>query len=161
MQPVAPLILASDRRGGAAGGLPGALIEKSVAGQPPCRAGTTAAHGHSNTTDGSAEPGPGRSRRAWEAPRNGGLVAARVSALRDLTRRLCLSVVSEANEASWAAGHETEYRRVVGPQGRPPDSRAASGPDPARPPRQSSACAKKRPEARSSVSNGPVAATAT
>ena len=36
------------------------------------------------------------------------------SALRHLTRRSCLSAVSEANVASSAAGHETEHRREVG-----------------------------------------------
>src|SRR5262249_55501761 len=49
-----------------------------------------------------------------------GLVAARVSALRHLTRRHCLSIVSAANVASSAPGHETEHRRGVGTQCRPP-----------------------------------------
>src|SRR4249919_410095 len=54
----------------------------------------------------------------YAAPRSGGLVAARVSALRDLTRRDCPSGVSAANEASFATGHETEHRREPGAQRR-------------------------------------------
>jgi hypothetical protein len=47
----------------------------------------------------------------YAAPRNAGLVAARVSAHRVLTRRDCPSEESAANVASFATGHETEYRR--------------------------------------------------
>ena len=39
-----------------------------------------------------------------------------------LTRRICLSAVSAANVASYAARPQTEHRRGVGPQGRPPQS---------------------------------------
>jgi hypothetical protein len=53
------------------------------------------------------------------APRSAGLVAARVSALRDLTRRSCPSVASAARAASSAAGREPEHRRAVGAQRRP------------------------------------------
>ena len=42
------------------------------------------------------------------------------SALRDPTRRGCLSAVSAANGASSATGHAAEYRRAVGAQRRPP-----------------------------------------
>jgi len=70
----------------------------------------------------------GRCGRACEAPRSAGLVAARASALRCLTSPR-LSERSERSERSeFAAGHETEHRRAVGPQGRPPKWRARTGP---------------------------------
>jgi hypothetical protein len=47
----------------------------------------------------------------YAAPRSAGLVAARVSAQRVLTRRDCLSAANAVSEASFATGHETEYRR--------------------------------------------------
>jgi len=50
------------------------------------------------------------------------------SALRDLTRRDCLSVESAANEASFATGHKTEYRRGVGAKRRPPHPSAGAYP---------------------------------
>ena len=98
-----------------------------------------------------AKPRAGRCGRACEAPRSAGLVAARASALRDLTSPR-LSERSERSERSeFAAGHETEYfartqtvpadclclakglglwpsPRAVGPQGRPPKWRARTGP---------------------------------
>ena len=64
-----------------------------------------------HATTGPATRRPGRARRACEALRSAGLVArARTRALRELTRRVCPSAVSEANVASYAAG----------PQGRAP-----------------------------------------
>jgi len=44
------------------------------------------------------------------------------SALPPLTCRICLSAVSAANGASYAAGRETEHRRGVRPQAGPPQS---------------------------------------
>ena len=74
-----------------------------------------------------AKPRAGRCGRACEAPRSAGLVAARASALRCLTSPR-LSERSERSERSeFAAGHETEHRRGVGPQGRPPQWRARTG----------------------------------
>jgi hypothetical protein len=61
------------------------------------------------------------------------------SAPRELTRRPCPSAVSEANEASWAAGQEGEHRRGVGAKRRPPPLRAPAGPVPALPRRTSHA----------------------
>ena len=55
----------------------------------------------------SAKPRAGRRQRAYAAPSSAGLLAARVSALRDLTRRICSSAVSAANAASYATGQET------------------------------------------------------
>ena len=69
----------------------------------------------------------------WAAARIGGAEKRRArgrarSALRRLTRRRCLSAVSAANAASSAPGHETEHRRAVGAQRRPPRLRAAAHP---------------------------------
>ena len=61
--------------------------------------------------------GPGRELRA---PSIAGPEAARVSALRQLTRRRCLSAANEVSEASSATGLGTEKRRGVWPQARPP-----------------------------------------
>ena len=53
----------------------------------------------------------------YAAPRNGRLAAARAQrALRDLTRRDCLSATTAGSEASFPAGRETEYRREPLPQ---------------------------------------------
>jgi hypothetical protein len=52
------------------------------------------------------------------APSSAGLVAARVSAQRVLTRRDCLSETTAGSEASFSAGHEIEQRREPGPSGR-------------------------------------------
>ena len=62
----------------------------------------------------TAKARPHRALRACEAPRSAGFMAARASALRELTRRGCLSAVSEANVASSATGHEAEHRRAAG-----------------------------------------------
>jgi hypothetical protein len=45
------------------------------------------------------------------APRNAELMAARASALRALTRRDCPSTANAVSGASFATGHEIEYRR--------------------------------------------------
>ena len=66
--------------------------------------------------------------RACEATRSGGLVAARASALRQLTRCVCLSAVSAANVASYATGHKTEHRSAVAAQRRPPHRSARRQP---------------------------------
>ena len=47
----------------------------------------------------------------WAAPSSAGPAAARVSALRELTRGNCLSGASAARAASFAAGRGTEQRR--------------------------------------------------
>ena len=60
-----------------------------------------------------AKPRAGRRQRAYAAPSSTGVVAARLGALRDLTRRICLSAVSAANAASYATGQETEQRRAA------------------------------------------------
>ena len=57
-------------------------------------------------------PGPAQ-------PARRGRVAARVSELVCLTRRDCLSALSEANAASLAAGHASVQRREVGATRRP------------------------------------------
>ena len=83
-----------------------------------------------------------RRQRHCAAPRSTGLVAARAQrALRHLTRRDCPSAANEVSEASFAAGHETEHRRGVGPKGRPPHTSAGACPPAALPrsPRQKSA----------------------
>ena len=61
--------------------------------------------------DAPTKPQAGRRQRAYAALSSAGLLAARVSALRDLTRRICSSAVSAANVASYATGQETEQRR--------------------------------------------------
>ena len=84
-------------------------------------------------TCAAAKLHPGRSRRASEAPRSAGLVAARASAHQQLTRRGCLSAANEVSVASSAAGHETEHRREVGAKRRPPQRSAAACPGAALP----------------------------
>jgi len=70
------------------------------------------------TGDGSAKSLPGGGRSDFAAPRSAGLRSARAQrALPHLTRRICLSAVSEANVASYAARPKTEHRRGVGPAG--------------------------------------------
>ena len=76
----------------------------------------------SMTVSVSAKAWWGCGRGTWAAPRSAGLLAARASALRQLTRGGCLSVESEANAASSAAGQKTEHRRAVGAKRRPPRS---------------------------------------
>jgi hypothetical protein len=72
----------------------------------------------------------GRWRRASEAPRSARRAWPRAPARHQpLTRRVCVSVESEANAASYAPGHAAEHRRAVGAQHRPPQQRAATGPD--------------------------------
>ena len=72
-------------------------------------------------TTGSPPGHPGRARRACEALRSTGLVARARSALRHLTRRVCPSAVSEANEASYAAGPQDRA-----PQGSRSEAKTAS-----------------------------------
>ena len=66
--------------------------------------------------------------RACGSARSTGLVAARASALRQLTRWVCLSAVSAANVASNATGHKTEHRSAVAAQRRPPHRSARRQP---------------------------------
>jgi hypothetical protein len=54
----------------------------------------------------------------YAAPRSAGLVAARVSAHRVLTRRDCPSAANAVSVASFATGHETEHRREPAAQRR-------------------------------------------
>ena len=49
------------------------------------------------------------------------------SALRDLTRRDCLSAVNEVNEASFATRPRAEHHSEVGAQRRPPQSEPPAG----------------------------------
>ena len=62
-------------------------------------------------TAGAAQGGPGGLRRAWEAPSIAGRPAARAARFVNKLAAVCLSAVSAANEASWAAGRTTEKRR--------------------------------------------------
>ncbi len=61
------------------------------------------------------------------AVRSAGSRSARVSALRHLTRRVCLSRVSEANAASSATRPRTEHRNAVDAQHRPPQHELPTG----------------------------------
>ena len=54
----------------------------------------------------------------YAAPRSAGLMAARDSALRDLTRRDCSSIANAVSGASFATGHENEHRREPSAQRR-------------------------------------------
>ena len=74
-----------------------------------------------HATNGSATRHPGRAQRACEALRSTGLVARARSAPRELTRRVCLSAVSAANVASYAAGLQDRA-----PQGSRSEAKTAS-----------------------------------
>jgi hypothetical protein len=80
-----------------------------------------------DTTTGStsrqAAPGGGD---FWGGEERRTGVGAR-SALRELTRRICLSAVSEANVASYATRPQAEHRSGVGAQRRPPRHEPAPG----------------------------------
>ena len=65
--------------------------QKSPPAGSACREITPAAVLRPNTTSGSAKARPGRRRRASEAPRSAGLVAARAARIVFLTRRGCLN----------------------------------------------------------------------
>ena len=94
----------------------------------------------SHATADAAKPARAGLRRASAAARNAGCPARARSAHRQLTsRRECLSAESAANEASCPPGRASEYRSGVGPQGRPPQLRAAGLPEPALPPRHAPA----------------------
>jgi hypothetical protein len=76
--------------------------------------------------------GSGRGRRypvgaISGATSSAGSGSARASALRQLTRRGCLSVVSAANEASSAARPWTEQRSAVAAERRPPQHKPSPG----------------------------------
>ncbi len=60
--------------------------------------------GDARTTTATAKAGAGCARRACEAPRSTGLVAARVSALRQHARRGCSSAANEVSATSSATG---------------------------------------------------------
>ena len=100
-------------------------------------------------TAGVARPARAGLRRASVAARNAGCPARARSAHRQLTsRRECLSAESAANEASCPPGRTSEYRSAVGPQGRPPQLRAAGLPGPALPPRHAPAQSRPRTSAK-------------
>jgi len=67
-------------------------------------------------------------RRACAAASSAGLAGSARSALRQLTRRACLSAVSAANEASCATARKPEQHSAVAAQRRPPSRRAAAHP---------------------------------
>ena len=98
-------------------------------GRVPPAALPPAAAFESNTTGGA-----GKGARGQAAARMGGAEhrrargRARIRALRRPTRRVCPSAESAANEASYATGRETEKRRGVGAQRRPPRISAAACP---------------------------------
>ena len=81
-----------------------------------------------HTTTVSAKVRPGRRQCACEAPRSAGCVAARASALRHLTRRVCLSAVSAANVASYATGPRARASQGSRCTHRPPRRSAAACP---------------------------------
>jgi hypothetical protein len=98
---------------------------------PPANTACREIHGYAlsrNATTVVAKPRAGRCGRACEAPRSAGLVAARASALRCLTSPRLFERSERSERSEFAAGHETEHRRAVGPQGRPPKWRARTGP---------------------------------
>jgi hypothetical protein len=104
-----------------------------------------------NATTVSAKGCAGGSRRACEAPRSAGLVAARECAPRDLTRRSCSSAATEGRAASSAPGHEPEHRRAACARARrPPQLSAAARPRtplPRRPSKPTLKSAKGRSDA--------------
>jgi len=65
-----------------------------------------ACHGSAGKAGGGCAPAA-----TYAAPRNAGLVAARASAHRFLTRRDCSSIANAVSGASFATGHETEQHR--------------------------------------------------
>ena len=68
---------------------------------------------------GAGKAGGGcASAATYAAPSSAGLVAARASAPRVLTRRDCSSAANAVSAASFATGHETEQRREPGAQRR-------------------------------------------
>ncbi len=97
-------------------GLRSSSLHKSPPAGTACRDGSSLVW---RSTLLPAKACPGRLRRACGAPSSGGRVAARASALSELTRRHCPSAANEVSEASSAAGHTAEQRREVGAQRRP------------------------------------------
>jgi hypothetical protein len=95
---------------------------------PPAARASVCLLDATTSTAVSAKGCAGGSRRACEAPRSAGLVAARECAPRNLTRRMCLSGASAARAASYATGHEPEHRREACAKRRPPHLSAAACP---------------------------------
>jgi len=123
--------LTASRRPGGYAGLPLSALRCSPApmrpvGTPPSGLEPTVpCVGLEYTLPLPARLRAGGSGSEWAAPSSAGLVAARASAHRELTRRSCPSVESAANAASSAAGRETEQRRGEPGRARVP---ADSGP---------------------------------
>jgi hypothetical protein len=111
------------------------------------------------TNTASAKGCVGGSRRACEAPRSAGLVAARACAPRNQTRRMCLSGASAARAASYATGHEPEHRRAACAKRRPPHLSAAACPHTPLPHRPINSAMKRAkplmPDFHVNVRNGP------
>ncbi len=100
-------------------GLRSSSLHKSPPAGTACRDDSSRASFLTQGTAVSAKACPDRPWRACGAPSSTGLAAARVCALRRLTRRHCLSAANEVSEASSAAGCNTEQHREVGAQRRP------------------------------------------
>jgi hypothetical protein len=115
--------MASRRSGPFGSGLPLALLRFSPPHKsPPPDTAHRAAPPRCLSTNAPvvpAKPWVGvRRQRHCAALRSAGLVAARAQrALQHLTRGDCSSAANEVSVASFAAGHETEHRKGVGPQG--------------------------------------------
>jgi hypothetical protein len=89
----------------------------------PCRvppAALAALSAFVNVYGAPAEGRAGRSQRAYAAPRSAAAVAARASAPRKPTRRICSSEANAVSEVSYATGDGREHRRGVGATRRPP-----------------------------------------
>ena len=158
--------LTASRRPGGYAGLPLAALRCSPAPMRPVRAlpSGPGTRGVSRALEYMLPP-PARLRAGepgseWAAPSSAGPVAARASALRELTRGNCLSGASAARAASFAAGRGTEQHRAVGAQRRPPTAER-TGP-PARSLAGPNATTVNAPQAtnvrsRTTVRNGPFA----
>ncbi len=90
-----------------------------------------------------AKPWAGVRRRACAAASSAGFAGGARSALRQLTRRACLSAANAVSEASCATARKPEQHSAVGPQGRPPHRRAAARPPTALLPPNTSMAARK------------------
>ena len=97
----------------------------------PCRVSTTALETSSACAQSNTVPAKGcagRSRRASAAPRSAAAVAARASAPRKPTRRVCPNEAIAGSEVSYATGDGREHRREVGATRRPPQRCAEACP---------------------------------
>ncbi len=89
-------------------------------------AGTTVARIECNTREESSRQAMPAGGDLWSGEKRRAAVGAR-SALRELTRRSCLSAASEANEASSAPRLRIEHRSEVGATRRPRNHEPAAG----------------------------------